>query len=69
MNFSLQDKIRITLKLDEFGINFIEGGWPGSNRKDEEYFKAVRDFSLKNSKVVAFGSPNAEQLMRRRIEH
>jgi len=56
VNFSLQDKIRITLKLDEFGINFIEGGWPGSNRKDEEYFKAVRDFSLKNSKVVAFGS-------------
>jgi len=56
VNFSLQDKIRITLKLDEFGINYIEGGWPGSNRKDEEYFRAVNDLSLKSSRIVAFGS-------------
>jgi len=44
------------LKLDEFGINYIEGGWPGSNRKDEEYFRAVNDLSLKSSRIVAFGS-------------
>jgi len=56
VNFSLQDKIRITLKLDEFGINYIEGGWPGSNRKDEEYFRAVKDLSLKSAKIVPFGS-------------
>jgi 2-isopropylmalate synthase len=56
VNFSLQDKLRITSRLDEFGIAFIEGGWPGSNPKDEGYFKRVRDLSLKNAEVVAFGS-------------
>ncbi|MEM0101125.1 MAG: hypothetical protein QW522_02660, partial [Candidatus Methanomethyliaceae archaeon] len=54
--FSLQDKLRITSKLDEFGIHYIEGGWPGSNPKDEEYFKKVKELSLKNSEIVAFGS-------------
>ena len=54
--FSLQDKLRITAKLDEFGISFVEGGWPGSNPKDEEYFKRVKDLPLKNTEVVAFGS-------------
>lgn len=54
--FSLQDKLRITSKLDEFGIHYIEGGWPGSNPKDEEYFRKVKDISLKNAEVVAFGS-------------
>lgn len=56
MIFSLQDKLRITAKLDEFGISFVEGGWPGSNPKDEEYFKRVKDLPLKNTEVVAFGS-------------
>ncbi len=56
VNFSLQDKLRITSKLDEFGITYIEGGWPGSNPKDEEYFRRVRDIPLSNSTVVAFGS-------------
>jgi len=54
--FSLQDKLRITAKLDEFGITFVEGGWPGSNPKDEEYFRRVKNLSLKNTEVVAFGS-------------
>lgn len=56
VNFSLQDKISLTLRLDEFGIPFIEGGWPFSNPKDEEYFKAIKDYSLRQAKVVAFGS-------------
>jgi 2-isopropylmalate synthase len=56
ISFSVEDKLRITEKLDEFGIHFIEGGWPGSNPKDAEYFKKVRKLSLLNSKVVAFGS-------------
>nr|MDO8062466.1 citramalate synthase [Candidatus Freyrarchaeum guaymaensis]HDO80341.1 citramalate synthase [Candidatus Bathyarchaeota archaeon] len=56
VGFSLQDKVRITLKLDELGVPFIEGGWPNSNPKDKEYFKAIRDYSLSYSKVVAFGS-------------
>ncbi len=56
MIFSLQDKLRITSRLDEFGVQYIEGGWPGSNPKDEEYFRRVRGLPLKNSEVVAFGS-------------
>ncbi len=63
MNFSLQDKLRITLRLDEFGVSYIEGGWPGSNPKDEEYFRAVRDLSLRNAEVVAFGSTRRSAVM------
>jgi len=54
--FSLNDKLRISEKLDEFGIHYIEGGWPGSNPKDLQYFKDVKKLSLKNSKIVAFSS-------------
>ncbi len=56
ISFSVEDKLRITEKLDEFGIDFIEGGWPGSNPKDTEYFKKVQKIKFKNSKIVAFGS-------------
>ena len=52
--FSLTDKLRITEKLDEFGIHYIEGGWPGSNPKDLNYFKEVKNLRLKRSKIVAF---------------
>ncbi|MCX8023127.1 MAG: citramalate synthase [Syntrophorhabdaceae bacterium] len=56
ISFSLTDKLRITEKLDEFGIHFIEGGWPGSNPKDLQYFKEVKRLNLKTSKVTAFSS-------------
>ncbi|MBP9560835.1 MAG: citramalate synthase, partial [Syntrophorhabdaceae bacterium] len=56
ISFSLNDKLRITEKLDEFGIHYIEGGWPGSNPKDLLYFKEVKRLNLKNSKIVAFSS-------------
>jgi 2-isopropylmalate synthase len=55
VNFSLQDKLLLTKKLDELGIDYIEGGYPLSNPKDFEYFQAVRDLKLKHAKVVAFG--------------
>ncbi len=55
VNFSLQDKILITTRLDELGIDYIEGGYPLSNPKDEAYFRAVRDLDLTHSKVAAFG--------------
>ena len=42
-NLSVEDKIRISLKLDQFGIDFIEGGWPGSNPSAVEFFKAMQD--------------------------
>lgn len=54
--FSVEDKIRITEKLDELGVHYIEGGWPGSNPKDAEYFKRAKKLKLKNAVVVAFGS-------------
>ncbi|MCM8833450.1 MAG: citramalate synthase [Candidatus Omnitrophica bacterium] len=54
--FTLNDKIKIAEKLDEFGIDFIEGGWPGSNPKDISFFKRIKNKKFKNSKIVAFGS-------------
>ncbi len=54
--FSLSDKLRVTERLDEFGIHFIEGGWPGSNPKDLLYFKEIKKLTLKNAKIVAFSS-------------
>ena len=50
------DKIKIALKLDEFGIPFIEGGWPGSNPVDDAFFKEIANYELKQAKIVAFGS-------------
>ncbi|HEY1379386.1 MAG TPA: citramalate synthase [Gemmataceae bacterium] len=55
VNFSLQDKLLITRKLDELGVDFIEGGYPLSNPKDFEYFREVRSLPLKHAKVAAFG--------------
>ncbi len=55
VNFSLQDKIDFTLKLDEIGVHFIEGGQPASNPKDIDYFKKIREYSFQ-ADLVAFGS-------------
>src|SRR5205823_8666643 len=55
VNFSLQDKLLITRRLDELGIDFIEGGDPLSKPKDFEYFHEVRTLSLRHAKIVAFG--------------
>ncbi|MBF0322928.1 MAG: citramalate synthase, partial [Magnetococcales bacterium] len=54
--FSVADKLRITEQLDALGVDVVEGGWPGSNPKDVEYFRQVRTLSLKNARVAAFGS-------------
>ena len=56
ISLSAEDKIRITLKLDDLGVHYIEGGWPGSNPKDVEYFQKVKSLSLSNAKIAAFGS-------------
>jgi 2-isopropylmalate synthase len=55
VSFSLVDKLQITRRLDEMGIEYVEGGYPLSNEKDAEYFRRVREMSLENSKVSAFG--------------
>jgi 2-isopropylmalate synthase len=56
VNLSVQDKLFITQKLDEFGIDIIEGGWPGSNPKDKEYFQKAKNIKLAHSNICAFGS-------------
>jgi len=57
ISYSIMDKIRVAQKLDELGVDYIEGGWPGSNPKDDEFFKiAQKELKLKNAKLVAFGS-------------
>jgi len=56
ISLSVEDKIKITLKLDELGVSYIEGGWPGSNPKDEEYFERAKTLELENALIVAFGS-------------
>jgi 2-isopropylmalate synthase len=56
ISFSVVDKIHIVQKLDELGIHYIEGGWPGSNPKDADFFAQVRKLRLINSRVVSFGS-------------
>jgi 2-isopropylmalate synthase len=55
VNFSLEDKLAITTRLDEAGFDYIEGGYPLSNPKDAAYFRAVRDLELKSAKIAAFG--------------
>src|SRR4051794_3637141 len=55
VNFSLQDKLLITRRLDELGVDFIEGGYPLSNPKDFEYFQEARKLPLKHARVAAFG--------------
>jgi 2-isopropylmalate synthase len=56
ISFSVADKLKITEKLDELGVAFIEGGWPGANPKDMEYFSKAKKLRLKNAKLAAFGS-------------
>src|SRR3989338_7871063 len=56
ISFTVEDKLKITKLLDDFGIDYIEGGWPGSNPKDVEFFKRVKDLKLKHAKIAAFSS-------------
>jgi 2-isopropylmalate synthase len=56
VSFSAEDKIRVAQKLDDLGVQFIEGGWPGANPKDIEFFRMIKTIPLKHAAVVAFGS-------------
>src|ERR1041384_7761144 len=55
INFSVTDKLRIAEKLDQFGVHYIEGGWPGSNPKDIEFFAEAKRKTFKNARLAAFG--------------
>jgi 2-isopropylmalate synthase len=56
INYTLEDKLEIAAKLDELGIDYIEGGFPLSNDKEAEFFRRVRDMSFSHAKVASFGS-------------
>jgi 2-isopropylmalate synthase len=56
ISFSVEDKLRIAKKLDSVGIDYIEGGWPGSNPKDAEFFRKAKSLKLGHTKISAFGS-------------
>ncbi|MBW2120144.1 MAG: citramalate synthase [Deltaproteobacteria bacterium] len=56
VNLSAEDKLRIAKKLDDFGIRYIEGGWPGSNPKDARFFEMARNTSFRSARLTAFGS-------------
>ncbi len=56
ISFSTHDKLRVAQALDRLGIHYIEGGWPGSNPKDNQFFKEAKALKLKQSRLVAFGS-------------
>ena len=75
ITLSLADKLRVARLLDEYGMPYIEGGWPGSNPKDVEFFRAARTISWRTAKLAAFGStrhrtnaakddPNLRELIR-----
>jgi 2-isopropylmalate synthase len=55
VSFSLEDKLQITRRLDEIGVDYVEGGYPLSNEKDEEYFRRVQEMDLQHAKICAFG--------------
>ncbi|HHV34019.1 MAG TPA: citramalate synthase [Syntrophomonadaceae bacterium] len=56
VSLTVEDKLKITKKLDELGVHYIEGGWPGSNPKDLEFFQRIQEEPLKQAKISAFGS-------------
>src|SRR5437588_4388964 len=62
INFSVMDKLRIAEKLDAFGVHYIEGGWPGSNPKDVEFFAEAKRRKFKNARLAAFGATRRKGL-------
>jgi 2-isopropylmalate synthase len=63
VNLSAEDKLRIAHKLDEFGIQYVEGGWPGSNPKDARFFEMARKATFQNTRLTAFGSTRRGQVL------
>ena len=56
INFSAEEKIKIAQRLDDIGIHYIEGGWPGSNPRDRQFFDLAKHVRFKNARLAAFGS-------------
>jgi 2-isopropylmalate synthase len=56
LSLSVDDKVKIARALDRLGLDYIEGGWPGSNPKDAEFFRRIREEPLRHARIAAFGS-------------
>ncbi len=63
ISLSVADKLKITEKLDEYGFDYIEGGWPGSNPKDAEFFQRAKSLTFRHAKLAAFGSTRRAGVM------
>jgi 2-isopropylmalate synthase len=61
VSYSVEDKLRIAQCLDEFGIRYIEGGWPGSNPRDMEFFRRAKSLRLSQARIAAFGSTRRQK--------
>lgn len=61
VSLSVEDKLRIAQKLDEYGFHYVEGGWPGSNPKDAQFFDLAKTTPFRNIRLVAFGSTRLSQ--------
>ncbi|HXF10388.1 MAG TPA: citramalate synthase, partial [Desulfuromonadaceae bacterium] len=68
INFSAMDKLRIAEKLDSFGVHYIEGGWPGSNPKDMEFFKQAARRKWKRAQIAAFSMTRRKNMAVERDE-
>lgn len=62
-NLTSRDKVALALRLDDFGIDFIEGGWPGSNPRDAEFFAIMKDRELRHAQLTAFGSTCRKEVL------
>ena len=63
INFTAEEKIKIAQRLDDIGIHYIEGGWPGSNPRDKKFFELARDVTFENARLTAFGSTRRPGIM------
>ena len=68
ISLSVEDKLSIAAKIDELGVHYIEGGWPGANPRDDEFFRRMREVKLKHAKLVAFGALEGLEGLPGRIE-
>src|SRR5437868_12551645 len=62
VTFSVADKLRIAERLDAFGVHYIEGGWPGSNPRDIEFFEQAKRRTFKRARLAAFGSTRRKDI-------
>src|SRR5262245_61208483 len=68
VTFSVADKLRIAERLDAFGVHYIEGGWPGSNPRDIEFFEQAKRRTFKRARLAAFGSTRRKEIAAERDE-